>query len=83
VEALKQNVILPLTGDPQIPRREPETREPVALQDALGSTVVAQRPGLDAVQAQLVERDRAHLPHCLGGVTATVVSLGDPVPEIA
>ena len=52
---LEQDVVLPLAGDLQVFRGEPEALETVALQDSLGGGVVHERSGLDAVQAQLGE----------------------------
>ena len=65
-------MILPLAGDAQVPRRDPEPDEPVALQHPLRPDVVRQRPGLHAVQAELPEGQVLQVPERCDGEPSTV-----------
>src|SRR5438132_4910022 len=81
-DALEQQVVAPLAGDLQVPPGEADAREPVLLEHALRADVVDERPGLEPVQAELVEGVADELADRARREPASVARLGDPVADV-
>src|SRR5918992_1785615 len=75
-------MVAPLAGDPEVASREADPLEAVLLQNPLGRNVVHERSRLEAVQAELAERNVsgfADRPRCQAAATEP---LSDPEAEI-
>src|SRR3954447_816885 len=80
-EALEEQVVSPDAADQEVLPRDADLGEPVSPQDPLRGGVVEQRPGLEAMQRELAERELDRVRKGAAGEAAAVPSLIDPVAD--
>src|SRR3954452_341735 len=80
-EPLEEQVVPPDAADQEVLPRHPDLGEPVPPQDPLRGGVVEQRPGLEAMQRELAERELDRVREGSSGESAAVPSLVDPVAD--
>src|SRR5690348_6432373 len=82
LHALKEDVVAPVAADQEVAPREADPLEAVLLEHPLRRTVLRQRPGFDAMQVGLVEREPHDVADRRGREPATLARLVDPVADV-